>query len=259
LTNERSSFIIKGMRSIRRTGFRMPPLPRGLARDIGLVCLADTLVGLSFGAIATAAGFPIWVPALMSVVVFAGASQFLFIAIVGSGGNPIAAVAAGLLVNARHLPFGLAVGDALGTGRLRRTVGSHLLIDESAAFALSQQDPRRRSAAFWACGIGLFCCWNAGVVVGALIGSVVTDTGALGMDAAFPAVLLALLAPALRDRWTGIGAVVGAVVALGFAVILPAGLPVLLALLSLPLALRGSASSASGTTTATPTGNRRPV
>ena len=101
------------MRSIRRTrAVRESAIPGGLARDIALVCVADTLVGLSFGAIAVAAGFPIWVPVLMSLVVFAGASQFLFIAIVGAGGNPIAAVAAGLLVNARHLPFGLAVGDA---------------------------------------------------------------------------------------------------------------------------------------------------
>jgi 4-azaleucine resistance transporter AzlC len=248
------------MRSIRRTTSGVSALSGGLARDITLVCLADTLVGLSFGAIAAAAGFPIWLPVLMSVVVFAGASQFLFIAIVGAGGNPIAAVAAGLLVNARHLPFGLAVGDALGTGRLRRAVGSHLLIDESTAFALAQPDARRRRAAFWACGIGLFCCWNAGVVVGALLGSVVTDTGALGMDAAFPAVLLALLAPALRERWTGLAAVVGALVALGFALLLPAGLPGLLALLALPLALRGVEPGGPGGSTAdvTPAGRGRP-
>src|SRR6185312_17200347 len=154
------------MRSFHRTTRAASALSGGLARDISLVCLADTVVGLSFGAIATATGFPIWVPILMSVVVFAGASQFLFIAIVGAGGNPIAAVAAGLLVNLRHLPFGLAVGDALGAGRLRRAAGSHLLIDESTAFALSRPEPRRRRAAFWACGLGLFGCWNAGVVIG---------------------------------------------------------------------------------------------
>jgi len=231
------------MRSIRRTrAVRESAIPRGLARDIALVCVADTLVGLSFGAIAVAAGFPIWVPVLMSLVVFAGASQFLFIAIVGAGGNPIAAVAAGLLVNARHLPFGLAVGDAIGTGWLRRAVGSHLLIDESTAFALAQPEPRRRRAAFWACGVGLFCCWNVAAFLGGLVGSVVTDTGALGMDAAFPAVLLALLAPSLRDRSTGIAAVAGGLIAVGFALFLPPGLPVLLSLLALPLALRGAGS-----------------
>ncbi|MER6876325.1 AzlC family ABC transporter permease, partial [Amycolatopsis sp. NPDC000673] len=88
------------MRSIWRT------LDRGLARDIGLVCLADTLVGVSYGAIAVGSGFPLWAPMLLSLLVFAGASQFMFVGIVASGGNPLAAVAAGLLVNARHVPFG---------------------------------------------------------------------------------------------------------------------------------------------------------
>lgn len=55
-----------------------------LLRDIALVCVADALVGVSFGAIAVGLGLPLWLPMLMSVVVFAGAAQFLFIGIVGA-------------------------------------------------------------------------------------------------------------------------------------------------------------------------------
>lgn len=230
------------MRSIRRTrpsGGQHSPLSGGLARDIGLVCLADGLVGVSFGAIAVGTGFPIWLPMLLSVVVFAGASQFMFVAIISSGGNPIAAVVAGLLVNARHLPFGLAIGDAVGNGVMRRIVGSHVMIDESTAFAMAQSDPRRRRAAFWACGLGLFVCWNAGVLIGAFGGTLIRSTDALGMDAAFPAVLVALLMPALRDRATRSAALLGAAVAVGTGLVLPAGLPVLLALVTLPLAVLG--------------------
>lgn len=230
------------MRSIRRTpgpdrGASL--LSGGLARDIALVCLADGLVGVSFGAIAVGTGFPIWLPMLASVVVFAGASQFMLVAIIGAGGNPVAAVVAGLLVNARHLPFGLAIGDAVGDGWLRRIAGSHVLIDESTAFAMAQSDPRRRRAAFWACGLGLFACWNVGVVIGALGGTLIESTDALGMDAAFPAVLLALLMPSLRDRATRTAALLGAVIAVGTGLVLPAGLPVLLALVTLPLAAVG--------------------
>jgi 4-azaleucine resistance transporter AzlC len=212
------------MRSIWRT------LDRALARDIALVCLADGFVGLSFGAISVGSGFDLWVPVLLSVVVFAGASQFMFIGLLASGGNPIAAVLAGLLVNVRHLPFGFAVGDVLGSGWLRRLAGSHLMIDESVAFALAQREGQRRRAAYWACGIGLFLCWNAGVAIGALAGTVITDTGVFGLDAAFPAVLLALLLPSLRDRDVRIAALVGTAVALATTPFLPAGLPVLLAL-----------------------------
>ncbi|PXY23697.1 branched-chain amino acid permease [Prauserella coralliicola] len=212
------------MRSIWRT------LDRGLARDIALVCLADAVVGVSFGAITVSSGLPLWLPMLLSLVVFAGAAQFMFVGLVASGGNPIAAVVAGLLVNARHLPFGFAVGDVLGDRWARRIVGSHLMIDETVAFALAQRDAERRRAAYWACGVGLFVCWNVGVVLGAFGGTVVTDTDAFGLDAAFPAVLLALVLPSLKDPATRRAALAGVVIALATAPFLPAGVPVLLAL-----------------------------
>jgi 4-azaleucine resistance transporter AzlC len=176
---------------------------------------------------------------LLSVVVFAGAAQFMFVGIVAAGGNPIAAVVAGLLVNARHLPFGFAIGDVLGTGWMRRIVGSHLMIDESVAFALAQREPQRRRAAYWACGITLFACWNLGVIAGAFGGTVVTNTDALGLDAAFPAVLLALILPAMRNPATRRAAVAGMAIAVVTAAFLPTGLPVLLALVGVLAGLRG--------------------
>lgn len=212
------------MRSIWRT------LDRGLTRDIGLVCLADCLVGVSYGAIAVSSGFPLWLPMLMSLLVFAGASQFMFIGIVAAGGNPFAAVLAGLLANARHLPFGFAIGDVLGKRWTARLAGSHLMIDESVAFALAQREAHRRRAAYWVCGIGLFACWNIGVVGGAYAGTAISDTDAFGLDAAFPAVLLALVLPSLRDKATRLPVVIGVLVALVATPFLPAGLPVLLAL-----------------------------
>jgi 4-azaleucine resistance transporter AzlC len=211
-----------------------------LARDIALVCLADGIVGLSFGAITTAAGLPVWLPMLLSVVVFAGASQFLFIAVITAGGSPIAAFAAGLLVNARHLPFGLAVGDAVGRGWLRSLVGSQILIDESTSFALAQTEPGKRRAAFWACSLTLFTCWNIGEVAGAFGGTAISDTDTFGLDAAFPAVLLALVVPSLKDRGIRFAAIVGSAVAVSLTFVLATGLPVLLSLAALPIVLAGS-------------------
>jgi 4-azaleucine resistance transporter AzlC len=214
------------MRSIWRT------LDRSLARDIGLVCLADGVVGLSYGAISVGGGLPLWMPILLSIVVFAGASQFLFVGIVAAGGSPIAAMIGGLLINTRHVAFGLAVSDVIGRG-WRRLPGSHVMTDENVAFALSQEELEQKRAAYWAGGIGIFICWNIGVVIGGLAGSVITDTDVFGLDAAFPAVLLALVLPSLRDRSTRTAALVGVVVALAATPFLPAGLPVLLAVVGL--------------------------
>lgn len=220
------------MRSIWRT------LDSRVARDIALVLIADTIVGASFGAITVSVGLPFWLPSLLSVAVFAGAAQFAFVGILAAGGTPLAAAAAGLLINARHLPFGFAVADVLGTGRIRRIIGSHLMVDESVAFALAQDDPKKRRAAYWACGLGVFVCWNLGVLAGAFGGTIISDTDAFGLDAAFPAVLLALVLPSLRDRPAQRAAGVGVVIALVAAPFVPAGLPVLLALAGLLVSRR---------------------
>ena len=171
-----------------------------------------------------------WTPSYMSVVVFAGASQFLFTGVVAAGGSPVAAVLAGLLVNARHLPFGFALAD---TVKDRRLLGSYLMIDEVVAFALAQRDPRRRRVAFFTCGIMLWVCWNIGALLGALAGTAITDTDAFGLDAAFPAVLVALILPGLRNRTTRAPALLGAAIALALTPFLPSGLPVLFSLFGL--------------------------
>jgi 4-azaleucine resistance transporter AzlC len=222
------------MSSIWRT------LPGGVLRDIALTCLAVWFIGLSYGAIAVASGFPLWVPAAQSVLVLAGASEFLFIGIIAAGGSPIAAALAGLLVNARHLPYSLALPDVTGHG-WRRLLGTHVMNDESVVFALAQDDLPRKRAAYWACGLGVLVCWPSGAILGALIGSFVRDTNAFGLDAMFPAVILALIVPALRDRVMLRAAMMGAAVALAAAPFLPAGLPVLLALAAVLATIRGRA------------------
>ena len=226
------------MRLIQRT--------EGLVRDVGALALAAGVIGASFGAIAVAAGVSVPRTIGMALVVFAGGSQFLAVGIVSAGGGVVAAVLAGLLLNARHLPFGLAIGEVYDRGWLTRLVGSHILIDESVAFALARRDGAERRLAYWACGVGLFVSWNLGTVAGALAGNAVGDPAVFGLDAAFPAGLLALLLPSLRERPALRVAVAGAALALVTTPVLPPGLPILVALLALafaapvPAALRTS-------------------
>ena len=117
------------MRSFWRTLGRLPRpgtgpgrrlsgtgLDRALLRDIGLVVLADGVVGASFGAIAVSAGQPAWVPLAMSPTVFAGGAQFAALYIVLGGGG---------LAAAPFLPGGLPVLLALlGLVVLGRRAGS---------------------------------------------------------------------------------------------------------------------------------------
>jgi predicted branched-subunit amino acid permease len=217
-----------------------------LFRDVTLVCVADGLVGVSFGATTAAGHLPWWVPVAMSLLVFAGGSQFAAVGVVLAGGSPFAAVAAGAVLNTRLLPYGFAVADVVGPpertdrapagGRWRwliRLLGAQVITDESTAFALRQTDSARRRAAFWTCGLSLFAVWNVAVLLGVLAGSVVRNTNAFGLDATFPAVVIALALPALADLRTRFSAGTGAVIAVALTPVLPAGLPVLAALAGL--------------------------
>ncbi|WP_326552677.1 AzlC family ABC transporter permease [Micromonospora sp. NBC_01813] len=218
------------MRSVGRTSGNRSE--RGLVRDVAAIAAAVGAVGASFGAIAVAAGLPGWLAVTMSILVFAGGAQFMAVGLLAVG-SPVAAIAAGLLLNARHLPFGLALAPVIGQRWWQRVVGSHLLTDESVAFTLAEPDPARRGRSFWLAGTAVFVSWNVGTVLGVLLGGATGDPAALGLDAAFPAGLLALLLPALRDRDVRRCVVIGAALAVLTTPLLPAGLPVLLALAGL--------------------------
>ncbi|RFU41472.1 branched-chain amino acid ABC transporter permease [Actinomadura logoneensis] len=235
------------MRSIWRT----------VDRDIALVCLAVGVTSVSYGAVSVASGLPFWFPVVMGTLVLAGSSEFLFVGIVGAGGSPVAGALAGLLVNARHLPYGLALPDVLGRG-WRRALGVHVMNDESVVFALTRKENAARS--YWTSGIGVLVCWPLGALLGAALGSTVSDPNAFGLDAMFPVVILALILPSLRDRVARRPALLGAVIALVCAPLLPTGLPLLASLAALaavPL-LGGLGTSPSASADASPSADARP-
>ena len=208
------------------------------ARDALALAVAVSVVAVSFGALATAAGLPLLITMAMSLLVLAGGAQFLAVAIIAAGGGPVAAVAGGLLLNLRHLPYGLAVADVVGDRWPAKVFGAHLLIDEVVAFSRARGSGARARRAYWTSGILLATFWNAGTLLGVVAGSAIPDPSVFGVDAAFPAALLALLLPALRQsdaRRVGLASAVIAVAATPF---LAPGLPVLAGLLGLAVAGR---------------------
>ncbi|WP_349497410.1 AzlC family ABC transporter permease [Crossiella sp. CA-258035] len=199
--------------------------------------LTGGVMGMSFGAVAVTSGLSVWLTVAMSVLVFAGGAQFTAVGVAAAGAGPVATVLAGLLVNARLLPFGLAVGGVFGQRWPARLLGSYLMIDQSVAFALAQRDPERARAVYWASSLAAFLTWNTGTLLGALIGSAVGDPKDFGLDAVFPAGMLALILPQLSDKIPRRVALLGGLIAVATAPLLPPGLPVLLGLLGLAAAL----------------------
>jgi predicted branched-subunit amino acid permease len=118
-----------------------------------------------------------------------------------------------------------------------RPLAAHWVIDETSVVALTQPGRRAARIGFTVTGACLYLMWNVTTLLGAVGAGALGDTEAWGLDAAGPAVFLALLAPMLRtgvERVTAGGAVV---LGLGLLPVLPSGLPVLLAALAAPLVL----------------------
>ncbi len=192
--------------------------------------------GVSFGVLARAAGMDGVASIVMSLTTFAGSAQFAAVSVLGAGGTAAAAIAAAVLLNARYGPMALAAAPVFRGGWLRRLLEAQLLVDES--WALAQRDGDFDRRILLGAGLGLYAGWSSGTAVGVLAGDSLADPATLGLDAAFPALFLALLAPLVRDRRALGAALLGAGIALALTPLTPAGIPVIAATAACLVGLR---------------------
>jgi predicted branched-subunit amino acid permease len=208
-------------------------------REACVIAITVGTVGLSYGALAATAGLAPWQTLLMAGLVFGGASELTFTGVIASGGSPVAGALGAVLVNTRNLAFGLATGPALKRGAASY-LGAHFLHDEPSAFAAAVSldvpaGPERRRAranAFWLLGVLDLVFWLISSMAGQWLGSVI-DADALGLDAAFPVILVCLVLGSLRDRPALAAGLIGMLVAFLLIPHLPAGLGPISALLAL--------------------------
>ena len=183
------------------------------------VVAAVTVFGIPYGVLAADAGMPAWLTVLMSALVFAGSSQFAAVSVLAAGGSPAAAVLSGALLNSRYLATGTAAARVLPGGRIKRFLLAQLVVDESYALAVGAGTPERPDGRVMVVsGAALWLGWVTGSLVGALVGPVLGDPNRLGLDAAFPALFVALLWPML-DRPSAVRAALAGLAAA--AVLLP--------------------------------------
>ncbi len=183
---------------------------------------------ISFGVAAVSAGASVAQACAMSLLVFTGASQFSAVSVLASGGTAASAFGGAALLSARNGVYGLAMSRHLEGSLGTKLVAAQLVIDESTAMAVAQDDPAHRRAAFWVTGLSVYVFWNAGTLVGALLGTAI-DPRTYGLDAAIPAAFVAILFPLLRERVPLRAAIAGAVVCLALIPFTPVGVPILCA------------------------------
>lgn len=197
------------------------------------VGLAVSAYGVSFGALSVAAGLDIWQTCVLSLLMFSGGSQFALIGVLASGGTSagFAAIASAALLGTRNGLYALRMSPIVGGRWHTRLVAGHLTIDESTAVATAQSTPEAQRAGFWWTGLVIYVGWNLTTLLGALLGDLIGDVSAWGLDAAAAAAFLGLLWPRLVQLQPIVVAVGAAVVATLLVPVLPPGIPVLAAAL----------------------------
>jgi 4-azaleucine resistance transporter AzlC len=204
-----------------------PGFKKGLRIGIPYA-VAAVLLAISFGVLAEPVMGPV-APVVMSATLFAGSAQFAAVAVLAAGGDAAAAIAAGVLLNARYVPMGVALAPSLGGGTLRRSLVAQAMIDFSWA-AASRGGGRFDPAFMLGATLPSYPCWVAGTAIGVLAGDLIADPANLGLDALFPAFFLALLVEGeLRWGLPAVAAGLGALIALALIPFTPAGVPIIAA------------------------------
>lgn len=202
---------------------------RAVRRDALGIGIAVGTYGVSFGALGPTSGLSVAQTCALSVLAFTGGSQFAFVGVVGAGGSVLSGTATAWLLGSRNALYGLRLAPMLRMHGPQRFLGAQLVIDESTAMAVAQDDDQAGRLAFWFTGLAVFTFWNLATLLGAIGASAFGDPKALGLDAAIGAAFLGLLWPRLAQRSSWVLALGAAAVALALTPLVAPGIPVLVA------------------------------
>jgi 4-azaleucine resistance transporter AzlC len=198
------------------------------ARRIAPFGAAAAAFAASFAVLSHGAGFGAVAAIVMSATTFAGSAQLGAVSVLDTGGGVAAAIAAAVLLNARYAPISVTVAEQFHGSTFRRLLEAQLIVDES--WALSRgPDGRYDRRLLVGGGLLLYCCWVGGTSLGTLVGDRLGDPETYGLDAAFPALFLALLVSQMQTRLAAAVAIAGSAIALVLIPFTPAGVPIIAA------------------------------
>jgi 4-azaleucine resistance transporter AzlC len=164
------------------------------------VLLGYVAIGFAFGILLVKSGQPWWLAPFMSLVVYAGAAQFMAIGLLAAGTGIAQIVVLTLVINARHMVYGLSLLDRFGACRRFKAYLIFALTDETYGILTTVQPPAGADReSFYAAVSALDqSYWVIGSIVGALVGGLVPFDGR-GMEFALTALFIVLLVEQIRS------------------------------------------------------------
>jgi len=166
------------------------------------IFVTAVVVGIAFGLTARQSGLSIVETSATSVIVFAGAAQFVMVDLLRTGTPVPLIVLTVLLLNARHLLMAAAIRPFVRVASLPGRLGlAYVLTDEAFAMGIGWFRRGHRDLAYYAVfSTVLWCSWNLGTLLGAIFGAGVQDPQRFGIDFAITAVFVAIVAIGVRHR-----------------------------------------------------------
>ncbi len=181
--------------------------------------------GLAYAVTARDAGLSIVETQALSVLVFAGSAQVSAAGLFATGAGALSIVLTTLLLNVRHVLYGVSLTRAIPLTRSQVPAAAYFLTDE--AFGVTTAAGGRTFRFLLGTELSLFLTWNLATLVGAVSAAAIPDPERLGVDVVFPLAFLALLVPLVRGRIELVVALVSGMLAWLLSRVLPGGLPIL--------------------------------
>lgn len=194
-------------------------------RAIAPLMLGVIPFGLAFAISARSAGISLLDTFLMSFALFSGGAQVSAVGLVAAGAGPGVLLATTVLINLRHVLYGLTLRLRRPIPAARLALSAFLLTDE--AYGVSMALGRGRSWFLLGAELTLFVGWNVATLVGALAVEAIPNPLSVGLDLIIPVMFLALVVPQVRFRRDAGVALAGGVLALGLARVVPSGVAIL--------------------------------
>lgn len=200
-------------------------------------------LGLTYGIYMNASGFSFWYPMLMSLTIFAGSAEFVAADLLLSPFAPLQALLMTLMINARHLFYGLSMLDRFrGTGR-KKLYLIFGMCDESFSINCTARIPQDVDRGWFMFFVTLFnhLYWFAGATLGGVFGSLLHfDTE--GLDFVMTAMFVVIFLEQWGKEKNHISSLLGLAVSLVCLLLFGADgflIPAMLAILALLSTLRG--------------------
>jgi len=205
--------------------------------DLGALCLTFFALGVTVNVLVLDRVGSESLTIVAAVAINSATTELAYLAVRDAGGTQLAAVIAGWVVASRFGLLAVSLGARLDVGRWHRAAAGLQSFDPNVTWAIQQRRAADVVRVFWRATAAMHLGWLSGIAVGVFLGNVIGDAERFGLDAVFPAALLAIIGNLLRRRSGALAAAVGGGLCLLLIPVAPAGIPIIASLAGAIVAL----------------------